>query len=92
MEFRNNYELQEMTIYELGDYLTSVREYEKSIEKLIEEQKWQILVNKVESLKEMMAEFAMKGITLKITTPDNVVQIHPYDVERDIVNIDAVIE
>lgn len=92
MEFKTSSDLRGMTIFELSSHLAFVRDYEKDIEKMIEEQKWEILVNRVESLKKMMEEFAMEGITLKITTPDNVIRIHPYDVGRGIVNIDAVIE
>lgn len=92
MEFKTSSDLRGMTILELNSHLAFVRDYEKDIEKMIEEQKWEILVNRVESLKEMMEEFAMEGITLKITTLDNVVRIHPYDVGSGIVNIDAVVE
>lgn len=89
MEFRNNYELQEMTIYELGDYLTSVREYEKSIEKLIEAQKWQILKSKAEEMKEIMKELAKAGISLRITTPEDVFIIHSGDIKNNLVFVDV---
>lgn len=89
MEFRNNYELQEMTMYELDSHLALVREYEKSIERLIEEQKWERFKNQTLEIKEIMKELAKAGISLRIATPEDVFIIHSDDIKNNLVFVDA---